>query len=274
MDNVFDKMYYHQGELIGGIDEAGVSDIAGPLVAACVILPKIDLHNHDLRIFEVNDSKQIPEKYRKQHAEVVWQVALGIGIGEVHPYEIDYLGKYAAISLAMLRAIAACRKTTSSKATIRPDFLLVDGEFPLHTNIRYKHLLHADEKSLCVAAASVVAKVYRDEIMIKYHDQFPHYDWVSNKGYPCENHFQGIDTHGVQIGIHRIRSWPFVPNHRMKEERTLWKKRRLLWRRVTEMKFGKDLGDVWMPNVIEKESSTPLKSLESSVQPSPPTSHP
>lgn len=260
MDNVFDKMYYHRGELIGGIDEVGVSDIAGPLVAACVILPKIDLHRDDLRIFEVNDSKQIPEKYRKQHAEVVWQVALGIGIGEVSPGEIDYLGKYASISLAMLRATSACRKTTSSKSIIKPDFILVDGELPVRTHIPHKHILHADERSLCVAAASIVAKVYRDEIMIRYHDQFPHYDWISNKGYPCENHFKGIDTHGVQIGVHRIRSWPFVPNHKIKEEFS-WKKRRLSWRRTTEARFGKDLGDVWMPTGIEELSLSASTSL-------------
>jgi len=266
MDSTYDKMFYHHGELIGGIDEAGVSDIAGPLVAACVVLPKIDIQRDDLRIFEVNDSKAIPEKYRKQHAEVVWQVALGIGIGEVHPYEIDYLGKYAAISLAMLRSIAACRKTTASRAHLRPDYLLIDGEFPVQTSIKHKHIIHADTKSLCVAAASVVAKVYRDEIMIRYHEQYPYYGWDSNKGYPCENHFGGIDTHGVQVGIHRIRSWPFVPNAKIKERGNAWKKRRLLWRRKTEEIFGKELGDVWMPKDTDSKFLTALDDSKNSEE--------
>lgn len=273
MDSTYDKMYYHHGELIGGVDEAGVSDIAGPLVAACVVLPKIDLQRDDLRIFEVNDSKAIPEKYRKQHAEVVWQVALGIGIGEVHPYEIDYLGKYAATSLAMLRSIAACRKITASKSPLKPDYLLIDGERPVNTSIKHKYIPHADTKSLCVAAASVVAKVYRDEIMIKYHEQYPYYGWDSNKGYPCENHFKGIDTHGVQIGIHRIRSWPFVPSKKIKEISS-WRKRRLLWRRTTEELFGKGLGDIWMPKDIEKTSSIALSDLEDLEETSPPNLQP
>lgn len=265
MDNTFDKMYYNHGELIGGVDESGVSDIAGPLVAACVILPKIDLHRDDLRIFEVNDSKKIPEMYRKQHAEIVWQVALGIGIGEVYPAEIDYFGKYASISLAMLRAIAACRKTSASKASLTPDFLLIDGELPVHTKIKHQKLLHADEKSLCVAAASIVAKVYRDDIMKKYHDQYPYYGWDSNKGYPCEDHFKGIDTHGVQIGIHRIRSWPFVPGTKIEEARS-WKRRRSKWRDVTEARCGKDLGDIWMP----KDTKMPLSEVSSSSENSTP----
>lgn len=241
MDNTYDKMFYHEGEYIGGVDESGVSDIAGPLVAACVILPKIDLHKEDLRIFEINDSKQIPERYRKQHAEIVWQVALAIGIGEVHPYEIDYLGKNASIKLAMLRAVAACTKTTTSKTHIQPDFLLIDGHFSLNIDIRQKPIERGDEKSLSIAAASVVAKVYRDEIMIRYHEKYPYYDWASNKGYPCENQFKGIDKHGIQIGIHRIKYWPFIPQRIIKENRYAWKRRRLLWKKVTE----DHLGGIW-----------------------------
>lgn len=267
MDNVFDKMYYAEGDLIGGIDEAGVSDMAGPLVAACVVLPKIDLHKDDLRIFEVNDSKQIPEKYRKTHAEVVWQVALGIGIGEVNPCEIDYLGQGAAIKLAMLRAIAGCRKTTSSKAALRPDFLLIDGKVPIQTSIRFKMLPEGDTKSLAIASASVIAKVYRDEIMIRYHEQYPFYEWKSNKGFPCEQQFKGIDEHGIQLGIHRIKSWPLVPRKRYMES-PLWRERRQLWRSVTNQNLGQVLGDIWMPMDAGKVSSSASTESPSSVEPS------
>lgn len=266
MDNTFDKVYYDQGEFIGGIDESGVSDIAGPLVAACVILPKIDLHKHDLRIFEVNDSKQIPEKYRNQHAEIVWQVAQAIGIGEVQPAEIDYLGKYAAIRLAMLRAVAACKKTTSKKPLI-PDFLLIDGELPLPTKIRNKVIKQADAKSLCVAAASIVAKVYRDEIMIKLHDQFPYYNWVSNKGYPCEDHYQGLDKHGIQIGVHRTKLWPFTENPRFQDDKAKWRKRRALWKKVTENKALGSLEErVW---TTKQELLNPSIALKSSAETEP-----
>lgn len=266
MDSTHDKMFYDQGELLGGIDEAGVSDIAGPLVAACVILPKIDLHEHDLRIFEVNDSKQIPEKYRKQHAEVVWQVATAIGIGEVQPFEIDYLGKYGAMRLAMMRAIAACKRTTNKKL-VKPDFLLIDGELGIPTSIPHKLIHQADTKSLCVAAASIVAKVYRDEIMIKLHDQFPYYGWDSNKGYPCEDHFSGLDTHGVQLGVHRTKCWPFVQNHRDSKDRVLFKDRRNAWRRITEDRISASLeGKSWP---IKTESFKPSINSKSSLEQDP-----
>lgn len=235
MDNTFDKMYYNEGSLIAGIDESGVSDIAGPLVAACVILPKIDLQKDDLRIFEVNDSKQIPEKYRDKHAEVIWQTAMAIGIGEVQPSEIDYLGRLSAIHVAMFRAVSACRDARGK--TVRPDFILIDrvDSKYLPLNIKQLHVEQGDTKSLCIAAASIVAKVYRDKIMLRLHERYPQYDWISNKGYPCEAHFRGMDSHGVQIGIHRIKRWPFIKNPSLPEDRSKWEQRRKLWKKVTTL---------------------------------------
>lgn len=243
MDNTFDKMFYNEGELIGGIDESGVIDIAGPLVAACVILPKIDVQKDDLRIFEIDDSKKIPEKYRKKHAEVIWQTAIAIGIGEVHPQEIDYLGSTGATRLAMFRSIVACSTTAKGKVLL-PDFLLIDKivNFHLPVKIRQRHIEQGDTKSLCIAAASIVAKVYRDEIMLKLHERFPYYDWASNKGYPCENHFKGIDTQGVQIGIHRIRRWPFMRNPSVKDDYVKWEKRRTQWKKITAKKMQIEIG--------------------------------
>jgi len=234
MDNTFDKMFYHEGTLIGGIDETGVSDIAGPLVAACVILPKIDVQKDDLKIFEIDDSKNIPEKYRKRHAEVIWQTAKGIGIGEVQPAEIDYLGSIGAIKLAMYRSVAAC-STIAKGNTIHPDYLMIDrvANLQIPVKIRQSLIEQGDTKSLCIAAASIVAKVYRDEIMIKLHERFPYYNWISNKGYPTEKHFKGIDTHGVQIGIHRIKRWPFIKNPSLEEEYAKWERRRNLWKKTT-----------------------------------------
>jgi len=247
MDNTFDKMYYHEGNHIAGIDESGVSDIAGPLVASCVILPKIEPHKDDIKIFAVDDSKKIPEKYRKQHAEVIWETAIGIGIGEVSPSEIDYLGKQIATSVAMIRAVMAC-KTTSRNKLIKPNFILIDGDRGISLNIKQALIKDGDAKSLCIAAASIVAKVYRDEIMIRLHDKYPHYDWISNKGFPCENQFVGIDKEGVQIGIHRITSWPFIPTSMYPEDPSKdWKRRRKKWRQITEEKLTKELvQDLWV----------------------------
>ena len=254
MDNVFDKMFYPEGELIAGIDEAGVSDMAGPLIAGCVILPKIDLHKDDLRIFEVNDSKKIPERFRKQYAEIIWQFALGIGIGEVSPSEVDYLGKINAIHLAMNRAVAAC-KTTGTRKPISPDFIIRDqisgANRPLECGVKEKIIELADEKSLCVAAASVIAKVYRDEIMIHLHDQYPYYNWISNKGFPCEDQFKGIDEQGLQIGIHRMTFWPIKKWQSHPEDAAMWKARRAAWKRITEQKLG---GKQWKNN-IERPSA-------------------
>jgi len=234
LDNTFDKMYYNEGSLIAGIDESGVSDIAGPLVAACVILPHIDIQKDDLRIFEVDDSKKIPEKYRKQHAEVIWQSAVAIGIGEVQPSDVDYFGVIESTKLAMYRAIAACRSVAKGKLIV-PDFLMIDKINNFHLNVKPRQILieQGDSKSLCIASASIVAKVYRDEIMTKLHNNFPYYDWISNKGYPCENHFKGIDTHGVQVGVHRIKRWPFIKNPSLQEDHALWERRRKLWKKVT-----------------------------------------
>lgn len=249
MDHTFDKMFYVHGERLGGVDEVGVSDIAGPLVAACVILPKIDLHRDNLKIFEVDDSKKIPEQYRKQYAQVIFEVAEAIGIGEVTPQEIDYFGRDTASHLAKLRAVFAC-KSTSGKKRVLPDFILVDGKRRLRTPIPQKAIVDADQKSLCVAAASIVAKVYRDELMANLHYQYPWYDWINNKGYPSQSHFDGLDSHGAQIGIHRFGRWPFVLNHNYpSEDRVRWRERIRLWRHLTKERAGTDLGDtVWAIN--------------------------
>jgi ribonuclease HII len=275
MDNTFDRLYYNRGELIAGVDEAGVTDIAGPLIAACVILPKIeDLSSADLRIFEVNDSKKIPEKYRVQHAEVVWENAIAIGIGEVTPREMDYLGLHRAIALAQTRAVAACKKTGTQDHTM-PDFLMVDGSGLVHTEIEQENIEKGDEKSLCIAAASVVAKVYRDQEMINLHRKHPYYGWDSNKGFPCEQQFKGLDEYGAVPGVHRFRAYPFVNkgHNRLSVSRNnkvtpskeqFWQRRRKLWKRKTEEGLIDKLkGDVW---TIKNRSYEHSKSSKNSTQ--------
>ena len=258
MDNTFDRLFYERGNYIAGIDEAGVSDIAGPLISACVILPKIDLHKDNLRIFEINDSKKIPERFRKGYAELVWQNAYAIGIGEVSPVEIDYIGPHSATRLAMLRAVYACKKINTKKKIV-PDFLMVDGNISLRTPIKQVGIPGGDSKSLSIAAASIVAKVYRDEIMVRLASEHPFYYWESNKGAPCEDHFKGIDVNGILPGIHRTRVWPFVVNPAEKDKLKMWILRRRKWKKSTERRYVEQL----CPSITRNELEIALSSLES-----------
>lgn len=237
MDNTFDKLYFDRGELIAGIDESGVSDIAGPLVAACVVLPKIDPRRDDLSIFEVQDSKVVPEKHRKRLAEVIYNMALGIGIGVVEPREFDYLRKQRSINLAMGRAIKNCTDNQNQKVT--PDFILVDGREKIkYTKIPQESVIKGDEKSLVIAAASIIAKVYRDSIMSELHAKYPEYGWNKNKGYPCDDHYNGLDARGIVFGVHRTSIWPFTPS--AKKETKEMAARRRKWKNLTETLIHKD----------------------------------
>jgi len=230
MDNTFDKLFYSKGDLLAGVDESGVSDIAGPLVAACVILPKIDPRKDDLSIFDVQESKSVPEKHRKRLAEIVYQTAIGIGIGVVQPIELDYLKRQRSINLAMGRAVRNCKLNEDN---IVPDFIIVDGrETVKNIDIKQKAIIKGDEKSIAVASASIIAKVYRDSIMAELHTKYPEYGWIKNKGYPCDAHFKGLDERGIIFGVHRTSVWPFTPSSK-KESKELAKRRRK-WKVVTE----------------------------------------
>ncbi len=237
MDNTFDKLFYSKGDLIAGVDESGVSDIAGPLVAACVVLPKIDPRKDDLSIFEIQDSKVVPEKHRKRLAEIVYQTAIGIGIGIVHPREMAYLQRHRSINLAMGRALRNCKL---NEERVTPDFIIVDGKESIkHTKIPQKTVIKGDEKCLAVASASIIAKVYRDSIMAELHTKYPEYGWISNKGYPCDEQFKGLDEKGIVFGVHRTHIWPFVPGRKKKapEVAKEFAKRRTKWKKITELRM-------------------------------------
>lgn len=269
MDNTFDKMFYCEGDLIAGIDETGLPDMAGPLVAACVILPKINLKRDDLHIFEVWDSKSLHSNSRENRAEVIRNIALGIGIGEVSPIEIDYLTVGRSLELAHARAIAACKSTTASHKTLKPDFLLIDGNRSISVDIKQKLFEDGDKKSLCVASAGIIAKVYRDNLMKKHHERFPFYEWNVNKGFICEAQLSGMDKHGIQIGVHRTRGWPFARTKKFYKlplnEQTKWEERRKNWWLLTEERLRREL---W-PDTRDK-SSIALTSSENSSKAMPP----
>jgi len=240
MDNVFDKMFYNKGTFIGGIDESGVSDLAGPLIAACVVLPKLDIHQDDVQIFNIDDSKKLNTSLRAKYASLIWEKAIGIGVGEVNSDEIDFFGHQKAIVLAHTRAVLACKKPMS-KVVIKPDFLLIDGKYENSLQISYKNIPNGDAVSLSIAAASIVAKVYRDDLMVKLHERYPWYGWDRNKGFRTEEHYQGIDNQGIVLGVHRVRYWPIFadPYYRKQtpiQELINWERRRKLWKNRTFLK--------------------------------------
>lgn len=167
-----------------GCDEAGRGCLAGPVVAAAVILPT-NFTNPRL-----NDSKQLTEAERDTLRPIIEKEALAWAVAEVDNHEIDEINILNASILAMHRAI--------DKLSIRPEFIIVDGnKFKPYADIHHQTIVKGDSKYLSIAAASVLAKTYRDEIMQTLHAEFPVYDWSNNKAYPTPKHRAGIRKFGT-----------------------------------------------------------------------------
>ncbi|MBQ1973326.1 MAG: ribonuclease HII [Paraprevotella sp.] len=167
-----------------GCDEAGRGCLAGPVFAGAVILPK-DYCNDVL-----NDSKQLSEKKRYLLREQIERDALAWGVGIVTPEEIDKINILNASFLAMHRAVDALK--------IRPQALLIDGNrFRPYQDLPHTTVVKGDGKFMSIAAASILAKTYRDDYMLRLHDEFPQYGWHSNKGYPARVHREAIRAFGV-----------------------------------------------------------------------------
>ncbi|MFC1837374.1 ribonuclease HII [Thermodesulfobacteriota bacterium] len=173
---------------IGGLDEVGRGPLAGPVVAACVILRE----NGDHRSFV--DSKTINAATRSRLYEELKQNGARISVGVVSETEIDRLNILQASLLAMKKAVLAM--------PVQPDFLLVDGNKPVPITIPQQTLVKGESKSASIAAASIVAKVVRDEMMDQLHLQFPEYNFQQNRGYPTLEHREAIRKHGP-CAIHR-----------------------------------------------------------------------
>ena len=222
MDQTFDRLFYGEHSAVGGVDEVGVTALAGPIVAACVVLPIVNREDN-LDLFLVDDSKKIREKYRFKNARVVQERALAYGIGVVSPMEIDALNIYVASNLAMKRAVEDCKKRFGKNSVT---FLLLDGDRPINIDLPHKLIVKGDMKSLCVASASIIAKVHRDSLMYEYHKLRPEYDFKSNKGYKCEAHFEGLDRSGLWVGIHRTSLHPLskkqYESKEVRQRRKLW----------------------------------------------------
>lgn len=167
-----------------GCDEAGRGCLAGPVYAAAVILP------HDFKNDELNDSKQLSEHKRYMLREVIEKEALAWGVGVVTNEEIDKINILNASFLAMHRAI--------DQLKVRPEALLIDGNrFKKYHEIPHTIVVKGDGKYLSIAAASILAKTYRDDFMNKIDEEYPGYDWKGNKGYPTKKHRDGIRRLGV-----------------------------------------------------------------------------
>ena len=178
------KNNYSGYEFEAGTDEAGRGCLSGPVVAAAVILP-FNYHN-DL----LNDSKQLSEAKRKILRPIIEKDALAFGVSFIDEKEVDQLNVLQASIIAMQRSI--------SVMSIPPEYIIVDGnKFKPFKDIPFKTIVKGDAKFMSIAAASILAKTYRDDFMEKIHKEFPVYNWKKNKGYPTKEHRKAIQDHGI-----------------------------------------------------------------------------
>ena len=188
--------HYPLNKNIAGCDEAGRGSLAGPVVAAAVILPK-KFKNNTLK-----DSKLLSEKKRLLLKKVIEKQAISWAIGIVSSEEIDKINILNASFLAMHRAI--------KKLHVKPKLLLIDGNrFKAYQNFDYKCIVKGDTKYLSIAAASILAKTYRDDIMKRLNIATPEYKWEQNKGYPTKEHREAIKRIG--ISKHHRKSFQLLP---------------------------------------------------------------
>tara|TARA_R110002096_G_scaffold100145_2_gene221823 strand:- start:364 stop:963 length:600 start_codon:yes stop_codon:yes gene_type:complete len=178
------KSNYSGKILEAGTDEAGRGCLCGPVVAAAVILPTDFTHPF------LNDSKQLTEKQRKILKPIIEQKAIAFGVSFVDEKEVDKMNVLQASITGMKRSIELLE--------IQPEFIIVDGnKFKTYKDIPHKTIVKGDAKYLSIAAASVLAKTYRDEFMEKLHQEFPMYNWKQNKGYPTKQHRNAIREFGI-----------------------------------------------------------------------------
>jgi len=175
--------YLLKGRVEAGCDEAGRGCLAGPVVAAAVVLP-VDFY-HPL----LNDSKQTTEKQREELRPYIEQHAISYSVARLTPKQIDKINILNASFKAMHKAVKGL--------TVTPDHLLIDGNrFNPYKGIAHTCIIKGDGKYTAIAAASILAKTYRDDYMKKQHKKFPNYNWLSNKGYPTTEHRNALDKYG------------------------------------------------------------------------------
>lgn len=178
------KNYYEQGRVEAGCDEAGRGCLAGSVYAAAVILPP-DYHNERL-----NDSKKLTARQRYALHQDIERDAVAWAVGVVTPQEIDQINILNASILAMHRAL--------DQLQVRPEAIIVDGNrFKPYRDLPHTTIVKGDGKYLSIAAASILAKTYRDDEMVRLAQEYPDYDWQHNMGYPTRKHREAIRQHGI-----------------------------------------------------------------------------
>ena len=193
----FDRAYKTSLNNLGGIDEAGRGPLAGPVVAACVVLGE----NFD--VIGIDDSKKLSPQKREELFEKITSKALAYGIGIEDNNVIDKINILQATKKAMKTAATEAVKILKEKAYKDGIMLLLlDAVSLKDIDIPQESVIKGDAKSLSIAAASIIAKVTRDRIMMKYHEKYPYYGIDSNKGYGTKAHYEGIENHGI-TPIHR-----------------------------------------------------------------------
>lgn len=186
------------GIIEAGCDEAGRGCLAGPVFAAAVILPE------DFRCELLNDSKQLTEKQRLELRPVIEKEALAWAVGSYTHLEIDEVNILNASIYSMHRAV--------DQLTLRPQHLIIDGNrFKPYPDINHTTVIKGDGKYLSIAAASVLAKCYRDDYMVLLHEKYPQYGWLQNKGYPTKLHRQALVQYGI-TPFHRLSFKLFDPS--------------------------------------------------------------
>lgn len=176
--------HFYEGLTEAGCDEAGRGCLAGSVYAGAVIFPP------DYRNEELNDSKQLSERRRNELREIIKRDAVAWAVGIVEPDEIDRINILNASILAMHRALDGL--------SVRPEAVIVDGNrFKPYRDLPYTTIVKGDGKFLSIAAASILAKTYRDDYMAELARQYPQYDWQSNKGYPTKKHREAIREFGI-----------------------------------------------------------------------------
>ena len=191
MDNLFHEFQarFAGYTLVAGVDEAGRGPLAGPVVAAAVILPQ------GIVLDGVKDSKKMSESAREQAFSLIERVAIDFSVSVVSPKEIDRINILQATRKAMKQAVLTLDP--------QPDYLLIDGTHPVDLSIHQRCIIKGDDLSLSISAASIMAKVYRDSIMYSYHRLYPRYGFSLNKGYGTPGHREAIMRYGACC-IHRL----------------------------------------------------------------------
>lgn len=186
----FEESLFQSGkQYVAGVDEVGRGPLAGPVVAAAVVLP------HDFSDDRVSDSKKLTHRRRLQLYEVIYRTATSVGIGIIDALEIDRINILQASLQAMAMAV--------DNLVPQPDYLLIDGKFEIPFDCAQQAIVKGDGRSISIAAASIVAKVTRDNMMQQYHCYYPGFGFDQHKGYPTVKHKQAIQTLGP-CPIHRF----------------------------------------------------------------------